>query len=295
MGCAIDGIDQRVINLRLPLCTERAVVPIMYKLHHIGLFCHSMAASLAFYETILQHQQIARFHADGEYNYAFLSTGGDFLLELMAAPFADSERAFIDEHGYTFHHLAFAVPDLDAAYAQLKAAGLKFVWEPDDFLFVRHFGVFDDCGNVVEILQENDPLPAPDSQRAFPYQLHHACLLSDDWERTTNFYATHFGLHIPFPATQDHGRKSIYLADPAFHPRKHNCLIKVLGALLQTEESAETIPTIDHNAYVVIDVRSAFQTAVDAGATPIHAPYADSETDIAWLRDNEGNSLALMG
>lgn len=266
----------------------------MYKLHHVGLFCESMSDSLHFYQSVLDHQLLTRFHVAGEYDFGFLAAGSDLLLELIAAPFAASEQRFIDEHGYKAHHLAFTVPDLAASYAELMTAGLRVAWEPDDFLFVRHFGIYDDCGNVVEILQEVDPLPDLDPEREFPYQLHHATLLTDDWERTAHFYATHFGLHILFPATKDHGRMSVYLADPAFHPRKHNCLLKVLGALLDTDEADSAEITIDHNAYVVVDVKTAFEQAVAAGAIPIHPPYTNDETDLAWISDADGNSLALL-
>jgi catechol 2,3-dioxygenase-like lactoylglutathione lyase family enzyme len=270
----------------------------MYTLHHVGLFCESMPASLNFYQSVLQHELIAHFNTAGTVDLAFLAAGSDLLLELIAAPFSDSEQAFIDKRGYALHHLAFAVSDLAASYAALTAAGLRVAWEPDDFLFVRHFGVYDDCGNVVEILQENDPLPKPSVAREFPYQLHHPTLLSDDWQRTEQFYATHFGLRSPFPSIKDHGRRSIYLADPTYHPRKHNCLIKVLGPLLEAAdegESAEKAARIDHNAYVVIDIKTAFEEVVSAGAESLYAPYSDNETDIAWVRDVDGNDLALMG
>ena len=57
-------------------------------------------------------------------------SAGDALVELLEPHRPDSPIAkFLDQRGPGIHHLCFAVPDLDAALARCRTAGLRLIDE----------------------------------------------------------------------------------------------------------------------------------------------------------------------
>ncbi len=58
-----------------------------------------------------------------------------------------------------FRHMALAVSDFEAAYAKIKAAGVKFVSEPVDSKGVKVVFFEDPEGNYLHLLKRETPLP----------------------------------------------------------------------------------------------------------------------------------------
>lgn len=270
-----------------------------YKLHHIGLLCANPEASLAFYRDVLKHGVVARFYSEGDYDLTFLGSGSELLIELVGEPFSGLERAHLAKFGSSLHHIAFEVADVDVAFAELRGAGLRVAWEPEDFLFVRHCGVFDDCGVIVEILQEKVGLPRPGTSPSTPpYLLHHFDLFSDNWQRTKAFYAKHFGLTSLFEYIYEGGGAFIYLTDSYFDPDTRQAVLEVIGPpYVEPREFAfaqKHHTGIDHIGYVVPHVQQAYQNALVHGSPDMHPPYQGYGTEMGWIQDADGNDLELM-
>lgn len=271
---------------------------IRYKLHHVGLLCADPPASTAFYRDVLSHKVLARYFELGEYDLTFVGSGSDLLIELIGQPFGGQEQAHFDKYGSNIHHIAFEVDDVDEAFQQLTQAGLKVAWEPDDFLFVRHCGVFDDCGLVVEILQEKEALPRPDQSNPAPYLLHHFDIFSDNWQRTQAFYTKHFGLTSIFEYIYESGGAFIYLTDSYFDPDTRQAMLEVIGPPYQEPRefvfSDKHGTGMDHIGYVVPNVQQAYETALKRGSPDMRQPYQEYGTEMCWIQDADGNDLELM-
>jgi methylmalonyl-CoA/ethylmalonyl-CoA epimerase len=96
------------------------------RLAHIGIAVRSLETILPFYRDILGLEDVPLDDADGAH-IAGLSAG-DTLVELLEPAGPGSPIAkFIDKRGPGIHHLCFAVPDLDAALARCRAAGLQLI------------------------------------------------------------------------------------------------------------------------------------------------------------------------
>jgi methylmalonyl-CoA/ethylmalonyl-CoA epimerase len=96
------------------------------RLAHIGIAVRSLETILPFYRDILGLEDVPLDDADGAH-IAGLSAG-DTLVELLEPAEPGSPIAkFIDKRGPGIHHLCFAVPDLDAALARCRAAGLQLI------------------------------------------------------------------------------------------------------------------------------------------------------------------------
>lgn len=98
--------------------------------HHIGIAVRSLAAQAAIYGGMLG---LARDGveevADQGVRVAFYDAGGTHI-ELLEPTRADSPVArFLEARGEGMHHLALAVPDLAAALAQLRGAGVRLIDE----------------------------------------------------------------------------------------------------------------------------------------------------------------------
>ena len=270
-----------------------------YRIHHLGVLCDDLEASALFYEQVLGHERIASFSSAGEYDFCFLGSGSELLLELIGQPFSAREAAYVAERGPSFHHLAFSVADAEASFAELSAAGLQVAWEPEDFLFVRHFGVFDDSGILIEILEEKESLPKPASAgQPVDFLLHHFDIFSRDWERTRAFYGKHFGFKSVFEYIYEGGGAFMYLADPDFDPDRRQAMIEVIGPPYVEDREfvfSDHFGTgMDHIGYVVINVPAAYQKALARGTREFVKPYLDYGTEMCWIQDADGNDLELM-
>jgi methylmalonyl-CoA/ethylmalonyl-CoA epimerase len=98
------------------------------RLAHIGIAVRSLETILPFYRDVLGLEDAPLDDADGA-RIAGL-TAGDTLVELLEPALPDSPIAkFIEKRGPGIHHLCFAVPDLDAALARCRTAGLRLIDE----------------------------------------------------------------------------------------------------------------------------------------------------------------------
>ena len=78
--------------------------------------------------------------------------GVELLLEPDSHPASKVFKAALVEDGIPFTSLA--VDDLDAEYARLSQAGVRFTQEPTEMPGVK-LAVFDDtCGNLIQIAQQ---------------------------------------------------------------------------------------------------------------------------------------------
>ena len=271
---------------------------ILYKIHHFGMLCADTAVAKTFYKNVLKLDELATFYKEGEYDLTFLASGSSLLLELVGAPFSSGEEAFIAKRGHALHHIALETADVDAAFAELTANGLAVAWEPDDFEFVRHCGVYDLNGNVVEILQELEPLPSVTQLGGVEYQIHHPCLLSESWQETIAFYERHFGFRSPYQYIYEHGGAFVYLVDPFFDPDSHYAMIEVIGKPYEEarefEFAARYGTGMDHVGFFVQDVDAAYKNALSRGTGEFLPPYAGYGTEMCWIQDADGNDLELM-
>ena len=98
------------------------------RLAHIGIAVRSLETILPFYRDVLGLGDVPLDDADGA-RIAGLAAG-DALVELLEPNLPDSPIArFVEKRGPGIHHLCFAVPDLDAALARCRSAGLRLIDE----------------------------------------------------------------------------------------------------------------------------------------------------------------------
>ena len=98
------------------------------RLAHIGIAVPQLDAILPLYRDVLGLAPVPLDDADGA-RIAGLHAG-DALVELLEPAIPGSPIAkFIDKRGAGIHHLCFAVPDLDAALARCRQAGLRLIDE----------------------------------------------------------------------------------------------------------------------------------------------------------------------
>jgi len=98
------------------------------RLAHIGIAVRSLETILPLYRDVLGLGDVPLDDADGA-RIAGLSAG-DALVELLEPRLPDSPIAkFLEKRGPGIHHLCFAVPDLDAALARCRSAGLRLIDE----------------------------------------------------------------------------------------------------------------------------------------------------------------------
>jgi catechol 2,3-dioxygenase-like lactoylglutathione lyase family enzyme len=105
-------------------------------LKHLGtrLLVSDFAASFRFYRDVLGFT--ATFGSEEDV-YADFDTGGSigialFQRELMAQAVGTTRLPAADSGDQDAFVLVFSVPDVDAACAQIKAKGVRFVTEPHD-------------------------------------------------------------------------------------------------------------------------------------------------------------------
>ena len=97
----------------------------MSSFHHLALTCHDMLAMERFYTEQFGFRRARTFNP-GQANEFLMLRLGSLCLELFQSTKAEpSQRG--GEQPIGFRHMAFEVPDMQAAVAKLKAAGV----EPD--------------------------------------------------------------------------------------------------------------------------------------------------------------------
>jgi methylmalonyl-CoA/ethylmalonyl-CoA epimerase len=139
---------------RLHDCTAAAAPPVAWHhpgvpalgIHHVGIAVRDLAAALARYERLYGAEVEARERVEEQGVEALaLLLGEQGRVELLA-PLADDTPVgrFLARRGEGMHHLAFAVADLPAELARLRAAGATLIDEQPrsgiygDMAFVHH-------------------------------------------------------------------------------------------------------------------------------------------------------------
>mgnify|MGYP003555372377 FL=1 len=114
--------------------------------HHVALFTRNFAEMEKFYSETLGFPITRRWD---DVTIIFIDVGST-TIELIGrdtAPAPDSEPG-------AFNHLALQVANVDEAFAELVAKGIKIKSEPKDFKDVRICFFYDPDGNSLELVQE---------------------------------------------------------------------------------------------------------------------------------------------
>ena len=102
----------------------------MEKIEHIGIAVKDLEAANNTYEKLLGYKPYKQEVVDSEGVATSFFTSGESKIELLAATNPDSPIAkFIERRGEGIHHIAFAVEDIHAEVARLKAEGFKIINE----------------------------------------------------------------------------------------------------------------------------------------------------------------------
>ena len=98
------------------------------KLHHVGVAVEDLDAAVALYERVFGAELTHRA-ANDELTAAFLRAG-EAEVELLQPLREDSAVGkFLAKRGPGIHHIAVAVPDIEAAIAEARAQGLEMIDE----------------------------------------------------------------------------------------------------------------------------------------------------------------------
>lgn len=102
----------------------------LINIDHVGIAVHDLDEALAEYER--QYQVTALYRETVEVQgveEAMIPVGGSFVQLLQ--PLGDDTPVgrFLARHGEGMHHIAYAVADIDAALAHLKAEGERLIDE----------------------------------------------------------------------------------------------------------------------------------------------------------------------
>ncbi len=95
-------------------------------LAHVGVAVQDLAGAVAFYRDVLGLAVGAAQAGDGA-TIVCLEAGGTTVELLASADPASPIGKYLARHGPGIHHLCFRVPDLDAALARCRAAGLRLI------------------------------------------------------------------------------------------------------------------------------------------------------------------------
>jgi methylmalonyl-CoA/ethylmalonyl-CoA epimerase len=98
-----------------------------YKIDHLGVAVHSIDDALAVYRALGMVEESRETVPAQKVVAAFLPVG-ESRIELLEPTSPDSPVGkFLAKRGEGIHHVCFAVPDLDAALAELAAKGFRLI------------------------------------------------------------------------------------------------------------------------------------------------------------------------
>lgn len=98
------------------------------RIHHVGVAVTDMDESIRLYTSTFGAELVHRAMSEAEgLEAAFIKTG-DGEVELLRATRDESPVGkFIAKRGPGLHHVAYAVPDIERALAEARAAGLDLI------------------------------------------------------------------------------------------------------------------------------------------------------------------------
>jgi len=102
------------------------------RIDHVGLAVHDLDAAIAFYENTfgmrMVHQEVNEEQGVREAMLAVGDSGS--CIQLLAPLTPDSTIAkFLDRNGEGLQQVAYGVDDIDAASAELRARGVRLLYE----------------------------------------------------------------------------------------------------------------------------------------------------------------------
>lgn len=100
------------------------------RVHHLGLAVADLEAAVALYTTQYGVAEWERLALPERHMMVAVAEVGGTLIELIA-PTSDAAAfaKFLAERGPGLHHIAYQVPDISAALAELKALGVRLIDE----------------------------------------------------------------------------------------------------------------------------------------------------------------------
>ncbi|MCD1125046.1 VOC family protein [Jinshanibacter sp. LJY008] len=126
------------------------------KIHHIAVICADYERSKHFYCHTLGFELLAEhYRAERQSWKADLAINGDYQIELFSFPHPPARPSQPEACG--LRHLAFSVQDLNAAVAQLAAAGVTYEAIRVDPYTEKRFTFFNDPdGLPLELYEESE-------------------------------------------------------------------------------------------------------------------------------------------
>jgi len=124
----------------------------LFRIDHTGLYVSDLERSTAFFRDTIG----LRYGGTGDDGQVFFHIG-----ETMLALFTLPEGVTLEKHTLSLQHFAFAVDDVDAAYAELKAKGVPFDFPPTNlpdtgYLPHQRYTYFrDPDGAFIELVQRD--------------------------------------------------------------------------------------------------------------------------------------------
>jgi glyoxylase I family protein len=124
------------------------------RLHHIAIICSDYAVSKDFYLNKLGLQLVQETYREQRQSYKLdLAVNGTYQIELFSFPHPPNRVSGPEARG--LRHLAFAVPDLDAAVAELNQKSIATEPIRTDELTGKRFTFFQDPdGLPLELYEE---------------------------------------------------------------------------------------------------------------------------------------------
>jgi methylmalonyl-CoA/ethylmalonyl-CoA epimerase len=102
----------------------------MLKIDHIGIAVKNLSMAREVYSTLMNEEPYKKEWVEGEKVTTLFYRAGDTKIELLESTEEDSAiRKYIEKRGEGIHHIAFEVPDIKLAIADLKSKGFSFVNE----------------------------------------------------------------------------------------------------------------------------------------------------------------------
>jgi methylmalonyl-CoA/ethylmalonyl-CoA epimerase len=134
------------------------------KIYHLGYAVRDLEAAAAFYRENFGVEPGEPEAVEEQGITATMFRVGDSMVELVQPTRSDSPVGkFLAKHGEGFHHVAFAVEDLEAALARLRASGVELIDEEPRIgaggtrmAFIHPKGAFGVLTELVELPRSHD-------------------------------------------------------------------------------------------------------------------------------------------
>lgn len=276
-----------------------------FTLHHVGITCRDSSRSREVYVQRMGNRVATNWQVASEVDITFVGRGSDVSIELVGAPYQPYGRHHLDRSGATASHLGFLVDDVDLAFERMREDDVRILWDPKDFMEIRHFGMLDNNGVLVELFSaKNGSAASPEI--GGPVRLHHVSLLTPDLRATERFFVEKLHMKTVIEHTENDGG-FIFMVDEGFDYRTHNFMVEVIGpprgvvshatALLEPREQKileKHGACLDHLCFVADNVPVTHRDFVGRGVVSATNPYRDYGSWISWLKDFDGNDIELL-